>query len=399
MNAARSKVDSDLARRRRACGMTQQDVATALGVSRTKVSKWERGQRLKPHEFDALTELFDADKREGLEAGARRLAVSELMQEVADRLIGQAETEIGDDGEIGRGWRRDLNTDQRLSAWATAYGLEAVALTGTRHLRLDLSQVRTLLRRLELPSGGWTSLAPTQPDRRRARPEVTSVVLAALIDADESRDVITAGINRLVDLLKEMLRDPRPLRSYVLASSLIDMSRFELDQAIARPFLDALVRLSVIDHGRHAWPEVAGGPASTLHTAAAVCALVAWERRIHEALLTDRAISGRKWLEQKAVLGIGGESFVDVDTDGQEQVAPRMVHFTSAWVLRAIVEARGSPSGIVARNAYDKTLSPYRYLLRGWQLPDSETEPVWMTYQGMVALRSWALSRTVDVIP
>lgn len=48
-----------LQNRRRESNLTQQEVATKIGVHQTRVSHWERGSRLpNPEQLDALASLF-----------------------------------------------------------------------------------------------------------------------------------------------------------------------------------------------------------------------------------------------------------------------------------------------------------------------------------------------------
>lgn len=48
--------------RRRERGLTQQQVATKVGVHQTRVSHWERGSRVpNPEQLDALANIFDVE--------------------------------------------------------------------------------------------------------------------------------------------------------------------------------------------------------------------------------------------------------------------------------------------------------------------------------------------------
>ena len=103
------------------------------------------------------------------------IRVGDLCHRVGDALIGFLLTDAtpGSD-EPGYGWRHEVDEQSGPpSAVATAYGMRAVARSGSLDRRVSLPRVRDTLRRLELPSGGWTAqtLDPT------ARPEITATVV------------------------------------------------------------------------------------------------------------------------------------------------------------------------------------------------------------------------------
>lgn len=60
MNSSRSNIAANLRFLRQRSGMTQEEVAERIGVSRQAVAKWERGDSLPDIlNCDALAELFD----------------------------------------------------------------------------------------------------------------------------------------------------------------------------------------------------------------------------------------------------------------------------------------------------------------------------------------------------
>jgi hypothetical protein len=227
------------------------------------------------------------------------------------------------------------------------------------------------------------------------------VVVGALSDAGEDRHYIAERIDLLVGRLRWRAAGAERARPYVLTTSLLELSRLEIDDVTARRFLDDLVDLAIHEHGVRAWPvrvdsEMAGSGPSTVHTAAAVRALAAWAVRLNDDWLWEVAVSGRLWLERYADFDLDAETLRIERADGTEDLHT-VSHFTPAVVLRAIVDAGGDAGGTVARLARRETLRYYRPEARLWRWPTGGGQyPVWMTYQGIAALRSWALSRQVE---
>ncbi len=280
-----------IARLRRERGMSQEELAAALAVTRSIISAWENDNRVpRPAKLAALREVLGLPDAAMASPAARdrgvlpeRMPVSQVLRHAADGLITQLSDDNAVDGRPGYGWRRDLeDVDQPLSAMATAYGLQAILLAGTRDWRVDLRLVREVLRRLELPEGGWSALDKSP----LARPEVTAVVIGALTDAGESRDYIAERIGLLVETLDRRVVGAERARPYILTTSLLELSRLDVPEATARRFLEVLVDLAVDDDGALGWPVIvrdtrlsSSGP-STVHTAAAVRALAAWASRL-----------------------------------------------------------------------------------------------------------------------
>jgi transcriptional regulator with XRE-family HTH domain len=406
MDGARRTLGETIAALRRQRGLSQDELARSVGVTRSIVSAWERDQRRPrrdklavlgdviglPHEATALQGNGDRDRGPVLPAGT---TISTLLRQAADGLIAHLSEDTAVDGYPGHGWCREVDDPTaRVSAMATAYGLQALLLAGARDWRVDLRPLRDLLRRLELPDGGWSALtgAGALP-----RPEVTAVVVGALSDAGEDRDYIAERIDLLVARLRWRAEGAERARPYVLTTSLLELSRLEVDDVLARRFLDDLIDHAIDEEGVRAWPVrvdsvMAGSDPSTVHTAAAVRTLAAWAVRLNDDWLWEVAMSGRLWLERYADLDLDSETLRIERADGTEDLHT-VQHFTPALVLRAIVDAAGDGAGPVARLARRETLRYYRPEARLWRWPTGGGQyPVWMTYQGIAALRSWALS-------
>jgi transcriptional regulator with XRE-family HTH domain len=406
MNQA-TTLGAHIARLRRERGLSQGELATALAVTRSIISAWENDNRVpRPDKLAALRDVLGLPDAAMASPAARdkgvlpeRMPVSQVLRQAADGLIAQLSEDRAVDGRPGYGWRRDLeDVDQPLSAMATAYGLQAILLAGTRDWRVDLRLVREVLRRLELPEGGWSALDKSP----MARPEVTAVVIGALTDAGESREYIAERMSLLVEILDRRVEGAERARPYILTTSLLELSRLDVPEATARRFLRVLVDLSVEDDGARGWPVIvrdtglgASGP-STVHTAAAVRTLAAWASRLDDDGLRDLAVSGRTWLERHAELDLDDETLRIERADGGEELHV-VRHFTPAVVLRALVEARGDVGGLVARQARHQTLAYYVPALGMWRWPSSGGQfPVWMSYQGIAALRSWGLAHALE---
>jgi transcriptional regulator with XRE-family HTH domain len=396
-----------IARLRRERGLSQEELAAALAVTRSIVSAWENDNRVpRPDKLAALRDVLGLPEAAIASPAPRergvlpeRMPVSQVLRQAAEGLIAQLSYDDAVDGRPGYGWRRHLEDfDEPLSAMATAYGLQAVLLAGTRDWRVDLRLVREVLRRLELPDGGWSALHRSP----LARPEVTAVVIGALTDAGESREYIAERIGLLVETLDRRVAGAERARPYILTTSLLELSRLDVSEATARRFLDLLVDLSMDDDGARGWPVVVrdtrlgDSGLSTVHTAAAVRTLAAWASRLDDDRLRDLAASGRMWLERHAELDLDDETLRIETADGGEELHV-VRHFTPAVVLRALVEARGDVGGPVARQARHQTLAYYVPALGLWRWPSSGGQfPVWMSYQGIAALRSWGLAHALE---
>ncbi len=410
MSAARGTLGALIAELRRARDMSQDGLADRLQVSRTIVSAWENDHRRPP--ADRLAELAEVLGDDGdlarlwaaPDGGAPgplfepALSVTALRKDAVDALALYLSTDDAADSQPGYGWRFDLDdTTQSLSALSTAYGLKAMLLAGGRDFRVSLPRIRAMLRRLELPDGGWsaTKLGPV------ARPEITAVVVSALHDAGEADEYVASRIELLVDAVRTRVEGTEPARPYVLTTSLLELSRLELDDEVARRFLDDLVDLSQVDSGERAWPVVvktsplATSMPSTVHTASAVCTLAAWARRLDDGRLQNVAEEGRGWLESHADLALDDELIRTDRLDGGDDFLA-VHHFTPAWVVRAVIEAAGDPSTGIAARARREMLSYYVPQTALWRWPrGGGSFPVWMTYHALAALMTWACAAHV----
>jgi transcriptional regulator with XRE-family HTH domain len=405
----RQTLGAFIAERRRTLGMSQDELAKLMDVSRTIVSAWENEHRRPPADRVAqLGEVLE-DRgelvrlwRQPADRRAPRLfdepvSVTTLRRQAVNGLIEHLSADEAADQEPGYGWRFDLDdASQSLSALSTAYGLKAVLLAAGRDWRVSLPRIRAMLRRLELDSGGWGTAR-----QGLARPEITAVVVSALHDAGDDDDFVADRIELLIDGLKSRVEGPEPARPYVLTTSLLELSRLDVDVAVGRRFIDDLIDLSTLDGGERSWPVVVKASRldvsepATVPTAHAMCALAAWARRLSDDGLHRVADEGRRWLERHSDLALDDEWIRTEKPDGGEDLLG-VRHFTPAWVLRAVIEAGGDPSTGVAAHALREMLSYYVPATCLWRWPrGGGSYPVWMTYHALAALMTWACAAEV----
>jgi transcriptional regulator with XRE-family HTH domain len=411
MNGRRETVGEYIARRRKALDMSQAGLAEALRVTRTVVSRWENGL-LRPNseQLDDLARVLDDDGHLASLAlhddGDRPplydppIRVGDLLRRTGDSLIGFLSTEVtGEREDPGYGWRHDMDIPSATpSAWATAYALRAVTLAGSLDRRVNIPRVRETIRRLEMPTGGWKARSfGVMP-----RPEVTAVVAAALNEAGEEDDYIADRIGLIVDLLDHRAPGAELARPFVLSTCLIELSRLDLDDAVGRRLVETLVDLSQSDDDARGWPvfvrESALGPRppSTMHTAAAVCAIAAWARRLDDSDLAAVARAGSRWLERHANLDLDDEDLWSDRGDGTTDRLP-VRHFTPAWVVQGVLAAGADPSSGLVERALRDVLRFYVPEVGIWSWPRAGIEyPTWMTYHGVSALRAWGTAHLLD---
>jgi len=398
-----------IAQLRKARGYSQNELAAELEVTRTQLSSWENDRRVpRRAQLEALAEVLaepglltwsvgGADEPPRLAFGGP-MSLTLLRRNVVRALLDHLSEDLANDGRPGYGWHRDLDDDSlRISALSTAFGLRAVMLAGGRDWQVSQPRVREMLRRLELPSGGWSA----QDAGPLARPEVTGVVLSALHDAGEDERYIADHIGIVAEALDRRIEGAEPARPYVLASTLLELSRLGLDDEHGRRFAQGLVDLAEPTDGGHAWPVVVRprrlgtSTPSTTHTACAVTALTSWARRLNDLRLLEIAMSGRTWLEGHADLGLDDEEIrIERPDGGEEQQIVR--HFTPAWVLRALMDTGADPMDPLPQAALRAVGSYYSHGDALWRWPGSGGSfPVWMTWHGLVSIAAWVGARDV----
>jgi transcriptional regulator with XRE-family HTH domain len=404
MNRRRT-VGTFIVERRRALGLSQGDLAEELRVTRTLVSRWETDkQRPGADHLDELARVLDDDGQLASLARydddlpplfAHPVRVGDLARRIGDALITYLSTDVaGPGGEPGYGWRPDIDDPTKpTSALSTAYGLRAVALSGSLDSRVSMPRVRETIRRLELPTGGWTARRLSSPV---ARPEITAVVTGVLHEAGEEDGFVADRVALVVDQLGRRAPDSELARPYVLAASLIELSRLPVEDAVGQRLVESLVDISQVDAGMRGWPVAVRAPGiaprslSTVHTAMSVCAIAAWARRVDDLVLGDVARTGLMWLERHADLALDDEHMVDT-----ELIPVR--HFTPAWVVLAAQAAGADPTSALISRAMREVLRFYVSDVAVWRWPTGGgAYPVWMTHHGVAALLAWATSHEIS---
>jgi len=407
---SRRTIGTYIAERRRILGLSQDELADVLGVTRTIVSAWENDRRRpRADHLDALAHVLEDngqlmtlaryDDREQPPLFETPMRVGELCRRVGESLVSYLSDDASTGEQPGYGWRHDVDDATKPpSALATAYGLRAVALAGCCDWRVSLTRVRHTLRQLELPQGGWTArnLDPL------ARPEITAVVAAVLRDAGESDAFVSERVDLVLETLERQAPDAEPARPYVLTTSLIELSRLDCDEVAGRRLVEGLVDLSQVEDGARGWPvevKASGrGPRSlsTVHTSAAVCAVAAWSKRLDDSQLAEVARSGMTWLERHADLELDDEDVRSERRDGGYELL-HVRHFTPAWVVQAGRAADADPTSGLASRALRALLSYYLPDAALWRWPrGGGMYPIWMTYHAVAALTAWAGSHEIS---
>ncbi|MEV3854775.1 hypothetical protein AB0J38_10660 [Streptomyces sp. NPDC050095] len=317
------------------------------------------------------------------------------------------------------GWTHSLGEPgwRRPTATGTAYGLHLTLDLGAADGRLSSGELVRTLWALRLPDGGWSA----RSQGTQARPEVTALVLGALARAGADPDRVAAEADRCAAAFTRELDRTGHELTHVVTTVLRGMLRaapHERDRL--RTLRDVLVAGVVPDPARAELPRwgyrlaAPQGPPSALHTAQAVVALDRTARVLGEESDAARAAreGGVRWL--LACPEAPHDRCLDLENLREEVRRPRtdepdreevlnVRHFTASWLVRAlltpgaqeVVRVRG------ARAVWEEQLTGAAAAVwRGqtdgiwtWVRDDigELRRPMWMTYQGLSALRAHAL--------
>ncbi|WAU84249.1 hypothetical protein O1Q96_33940 [Streptomyces sp. Qhu-G9] len=327
---------------------------------------------------------------------------------------------VVDDPVRGRltGWSHSLGESGpgRPTSVGTAYGLHTMLDLGVPDGRIGTGDLVDTLWRLRLPDGGWSA----RSQGSQARPEVTALVLGALARAGAPRERLAdevAGCE--AGFTQELDRTGREL-THVVTTVLRGLLR-AAPGSDALPLLrDVLVEGAVTDprrRHRRCWGyRLASfhGPPSPLHTAQAVVALDRAAHVLGGESGNARAAreDGVRWL--LACPDAPHDACLDLSNLREEVRRPRtddpsrhevlnVRHFTASWVVRALLTPGARD---IARE--DGIEEDWRERLNGavsavwagqtdgiwtWVRDDTSElrRPMWMTYQGLSALRAHAM--------
>jgi len=327
--------------------------------------------------------------------GTRSSSVNDLFDASREALLDAIVAVGGGDDEL-IGWTHFFHETgergKRPTAIGTCYGLKSMLLLGGMDPRFRQHRLVETLWRLQVPEGGWS--ARTQSTV--ARPEVTAWVLSALLQAGVDEEQVADTIQRCVELLDPKVDPVGCERTFVAATTLSALARVPATAFSAR-LRKSLLSGMVRDPERElrCWGERLMTAAteervvpSVPHTARAVIAL----RRNGEA---DRSV-GRavdeavRWLVARRDFANQTEH-IRRELPGFHKESLVVKHFTAAWVARALMSVKedsyeGS-SGLL-HEAVGLVHQRQRHGVWEW---DNKEQPIWMTYQGIAALRLHAL--------
>ncbi|MER7373833.1 hypothetical protein [Streptomyces lanatus] len=339
-----------------------------------------------------------------------------------DSLVEQVS--VVEDPEHGRltGWPHSLGEDtpSRPTPVGTAYGLHIMLDLGVPEGRLSTGELVDTLWRLRLPGGGWSA----RSQGSEARPEVTALVLGALARAGASAERLAAEVDRCTDGFTRQLDRTGHESTHVVTTVLRGLLRAAPRSEVLPVLREALADGAISDPRRdhlRCWGyrlQPPYGNPSPLHTAQAVVALdraarvMGEEGNARAARARAAREDGIRWL--LSCPDAPHDICPDLANLHEEVRRPRtddptrhevlnVRHFTASWLARALL----SPGALDIARA-EGLEDELRVRLDGalaavwagqtdgiwlWGRDDSteQRRPMWMTYQGLSALRAHAV--------
>jgi hypothetical protein len=318
-------------------------------------------------------------------------SVDDLFARTGRRLLADMREVERDDKKL-LGWSHNFGGGLSPSAIGTSYGLRAGLALDIRDIRFDRHQLVETVLQLQRPGGGWAA----RSQRDSARPEVTSWVLTGAAAGGLDADRRKAAVKLLEGLLDAGTDAVGMTRTTVVTAALCCLARTAPDSeaigALARSIRSAALRPAG-DGTQFAWGEALGAKdlrPSAPHTARTIVALCrARQTAVGQSLQLNELIDGGiDWLDSHRDLGLVEEPIKR--PAGELTDALFVGHFTPAWVAQAVMAAgRESRNGELLRLAVRAVLDEHKDGVWVWQ--NHGTEPVWMTYQGIIALRDYAM--------
>ncbi|MFH8791828.1 hypothetical protein [Streptomyces sp. NPDC017941] len=332
-----------------------------------------------------------------------------------------AELAVLDDPDRGllTGWPHALDEPTgpvRPTPTGTAYGLHLVLELGVQDGRLNPADLVGTLWRLRLSDGGWAARSQGSVPR----PEVTALVLGALARAGADPDRLADEAARCAARFTADLEPSGLARTHVVTTVLRGLLRAAPDSPAIARLRDELVDRTITDparESRRCWGPTlrptAAHPTrpSPAHTAQAVVALDRTARVLGDEDVNSRSAreDGIRWLLSCPVPE--HEGCADLRNTQEEVRRPHpqdswrqevlfVRHFTAAWMVRALLtpgawevavaEGREEAWRALLSDAVAGVLRQQDDGIWNWDGHDLG-RPLWMTYQGLSALRAHAV--------
>jgi DNA-binding XRE family transcriptional regulator len=394
----------ELKRIRHQCGETQEQSATAIGVSRANLTQWETGKYLpsaqNARQLDdhfrsgnALVNLAETARSlrgpgtapvAKANFAAQRPSLLHVFHQVGRGLV---EHVVRDEQGRPTGWRHNLNQQQQRTALGTAYGIRTMLVVGEPYV--DLDALTASLLGMRSADGEWRGRSGI------SRTEITAGVLDALF-----RIGSPLTLDEALDLSERSLDPFSRTRSYLLATVLQTVVRLRPDAPLALGLIDDLLAARL--DGTPLWPEkneagLVRPEPSVAHTARAVVVLQE-ALRYHEERNDIQEAVGKatQWLTDQVHRDDGViEELIRPRPDGHGKTRVMIRHFTSAWVVQALAAMPQVPLSRLHR-ALRKLWERYDAELGLWAWGNGDV-PIWMTLDAVTALN--AATRAVSEPP
>ncbi len=390
---------AELSRTLRMRQTTVEQAAADLAVPLADVARWAAGQEL-PSEPQArsLDEYLTArgaiqslvtDLRSRPERPGPRLvpvprpspAAPTLFQTFADVARALRACLVRDADGTPLGWPRDLRELPGGATLAsTAYGIKTMMLLEDG-LAADLVPVAENLKNMAFPE--W------EDERRQQyplRPETIAVVLSAL----RRITAVEAFADQAI-VMENDLGDFEKSRTFILTAILQTSLLLEPGSRLVETLIDSLLAARRPYGDLLLWPEKAeplliDPNPSVAHTARAVRALASVQAIRSSAPVQEALEQATTWLLEHRDL----HNAYEATERGSEMVHIR--HFTSAWVVKALVSAGIPATHPTVSNALAQVWHSYggdTAALWAW---DNGDLPIWMTFDAIEALKLASLA-------
>ncbi len=318
----------------------------------------------------------------------------DLFQRSVEAVVATCTLAESEQGKVV-GWRHFLENEKLpVTPVASSYGVRILLMANHAGSVPSIGQIRQSILDLEHEGGGWS--ARTQ--NRLARVEVYGPVLHALRLAGLADEELMERVEHLEEILDPEFDQAAWQHTTVLTSACNTLSNVHPESYRIRQLVETLAEAIVIGpDGEASWTQSVD-PArakllspSIVHTSRVICTLDQAPDDV-VADLMPLAKQAVRWLERQQSYRDYSEIIDREGVDGTGADYLNMRHFTAAWVARAL--AVGSmwtdvnPASLrAAEDTVLRAVGPDG--LWRW---DSGEQPIWMTFQGLRALREVSLA-------